>query len=55
MAQDLALGLGALHAAGIVHRDLKPANVIILPSGATQLVDLGIAHHLSAAGTRSPG
>ncbi len=36
-------GLGALHRQGVVHRDYKPENVMVDATGATKLVDYGIA------------
>ncbi|MBK8257920.1 MAG: protein kinase [Polyangiaceae bacterium] len=47
IAEQVALGLHALHQAGIVHRDIKPANIFLLPreggSFRVKLIDLGIA------------
>ncbi len=43
---DLADGLGAIHAKGIVHRDIKTDNVIIHPSGAAVIIDLGICRRI---------
>ena len=39
----IAHGLSAAHAAGLVHRDLKPENTFLTVSGATKLLDFGIA------------
>jgi tetratricopeptide (TPR) repeat protein len=48
LGADIAEGLSAAHKRGIVHRDLKPSNVIVTPSGAPKLLDLGIAKNVPA-------
>ncbi|MBN9102030.1 MULTISPECIES: serine/threonine-protein kinase [unclassified Pseudonocardia] len=42
LAERMADGLAALHAAGLVHRDLKPSNVLLADDGP-RLIDFGIS------------
>jgi serine/threonine protein kinase len=40
---DVAIGLGALHAASIMHRDIKPDNIMLSTQGRAKITDLGLA------------
>jgi hypothetical protein len=54
ITRSIAEALRHAHGEGVVHRDIKPANIMILPSGATKIMDFGIAKmegsQLTAAG-----
>ena len=43
VVREMADALDYTHARGVIHRDIKPANVMIDPSGATKIMDFGIA------------
>ncbi|HEX3478836.1 MAG TPA: protein kinase [Kofleriaceae bacterium] len=54
LLDQVAAGLGAIHAAGIVHRDLKPENVVIGPRGV-RLIDFGLARQPEVGGLTQIG
>jgi predicted Ser/Thr protein kinase len=52
LVDDLARGLGDVHAKGVVHLDLKPSNVLRDSSARWKIVDFGIARMLTGEAHR---
>jgi len=48
LAEGVAQGLRAIHAAGVVHRDLKPSNILLDKDGP-RVIDFGIARARDAS------
>jgi serine/threonine-protein kinase len=55
LAQQVALGLSALHEVNIVHRDIKPENVFVTDDGTVKLLDFGVARFLDYSSLTQDG
>lgn len=53
IAQQIASGLAAAHAAGVVHRDLKPANIMLATGETVRILDFGLARTVDASQTQA--
>lgn len=49
LAEQIASGLAAAHAAGVVHGDLKPANILVRGDGVAKLMDFGLSRRIASA------
>ncbi len=50
LADQVAGGLRAAHAAGLIHRDIKPGNILLDASGNAKIADFGLALLLDHSG-----
>ena len=51
IARQIALGMSNAHTHKIVHGDLKPANIMLTGDGVVKIMDFGLAHRETRAGS----
>lgn len=50
IARDVAVALGAVHAAHLIHRDVKPSNILLRANGQPVVTDFGLAAAITDSG-----
>src|SRR5262249_1130106 len=54
-AQQLAMGISAVHSARKLHRDVKPSNVMVTKAGRVVLLDFGLVAPMQHDAERTAG
>lgn len=53
LATELCEGIEYAHNHGVIHRDIKPANIFLTATGATKILDFGLARLITSELTNS--